>query len=206
MSAADLLARRPAARHRARAAEGSRVLDLGCGDGSLIAHLRDERGCDVRGIELAPAEIAAAHRAGPLGGRRPTSTRVSRATPTARSTSSSSRRRCRSCASPRFVLREMLRVGHARRSSRSRTSATGGARLSRVQGPDAGLESIPFSWYDTPNIHHTTLKDFRDFCSRLGLVIEREVPLRTSSFGSAKRVSVLPNLFADTALLVVRRA
>ena len=40
--------------------EGSRVLDLGCGDGSLIAHLRDERGCDVRGIELAPEEIAAA--------------------------------------------------------------------------------------------------------------------------------------------------
>ena len=40
--------------------KGSRVLDLGCGDGSLIAHLRDERGCDVRGIELAPEEIAAA--------------------------------------------------------------------------------------------------------------------------------------------------
>jgi len=40
--------------------EGSRVLDLGCGDGSLMAHLRDERGCEVRGIELAPEEIAAA--------------------------------------------------------------------------------------------------------------------------------------------------
>ena len=40
--------------------EGSRVLDLGCGDGSLIAHLRDERGCDVRGIELAPEQIASA--------------------------------------------------------------------------------------------------------------------------------------------------
>ena len=41
-------------------APGSRVLDLGCGDGSLIAHLRDERGCYVRGIEVLPEEIAAA--------------------------------------------------------------------------------------------------------------------------------------------------
>ncbi|TLM83541.1 MAG: methyltransferase domain-containing protein, partial [Actinobacteria bacterium] len=39
---------------------GSRVLDLGCSDGSLMAHLRDERGCTVRGIELDHADLAAA--------------------------------------------------------------------------------------------------------------------------------------------------
>ena len=38
-------------------------------------------------------------------------------------------------------------------------------------------ESIPFSWYDTPNIHHTTLKDFRDFVAANGGEIEREIPL-----------------------------
>jgi len=40
--------------------KGSRVLDLGCGDGSLLAHLRDERGCSVRGVEVEHADIAAA--------------------------------------------------------------------------------------------------------------------------------------------------
>jgi hypothetical protein len=67
--------------------------------------------------------------------------------------------------------------------------------------------SIPYSWYDTPNIHHTTLKDFRDFVAANGGVIEREVPLHLGGWSREAHVQrVLPNLLADTALAVVRKA
>ena len=65
-------------------------------------------------------------------------------------------------------------------------------------------ESIPFSWYDTPNIHHTTLKDFREFVAANGGEIEREIPLIAGEWRrEVREVRVLPNLFADTAVAVV---
>jgi hypothetical protein len=67
-------------------------------------------------------------------------------------------------------------------------------------------ESIPFSWYDTPNIHHTTLKDFRDFVAANGGVIEQEIPLIAGEWRqTVRRVSFAPNLLADTAVAVVRK-
>ena len=66
-------------------------------------------------------------------------------------------------------------------------------------------ESIPFSWYDTPNIHHTTLKDFRDFVAANGGEIERELPLVAGEWrAEIRRVNTLPNLLADTVVAVVR--
>jgi hypothetical protein len=66
--------------------------------------------------------------------------------------------------------------------------------------------SIPYSWYDTPNIHHTTLKDFRDFVDANGGEIEHEIPLLTQNWHrpEVRRVGFIPNLFADTAVAVVR--
>ena len=186
--------------------EGSRVLDLGCGDGSLMAHLRDERGCDVRGIELAPEEIAAAIDAGSLGGTgRPRRRAVgypdsafdvvvlSQTLQVIRRPDARAPRDAARWSYEYRVVPELRRTGASAAFLRSRAGC-----LCR--------ESIPYSWYDTPNIHHTTLKDFRDLCQRLGLEIVREVPLSTDDFGHAKPVTLLPNLFSDTSLAVLKRA
>jgi hypothetical protein len=62
-------------------------------------------------------------------------------------------------------MREMLRVG-ARASSRSRTSATG-ATASTSSGHMPVSRTLPHNWYDTPNIHLCTVKDFEDLCVKL---------------------------------------
>ena len=183
---------------------GSRVLDLGCGDGSLIAHLRDERGCDVRGLELAPEEIAAALSRGlsviqadldaGLAGYPDGAFDVVVLSQT-----------IQVMRNPALVVREMLRVG-------SRGIITfpnfgywkvRGYLMFRGRMPVS--ESIPFSWYDTPNIHHTTLKDFREFVDANGGEIESEIPLEAGEWRQrVRRVHVWPNLFADTMVAVVR--
>lgn len=183
----------------------SRVLDLGCGDGSLMAHLRDERGCTVRGIELNHADIASAIERGlsvveadldeGLAGYRDASFDIVVLSQT-----------LQVVRKPAFVLREMLRVGSSAIVSFPNFGHWKVRGYLALKGRMPVSSSIPFSWYDTPNIHHTTLKDFRDFVAANGGVIEQEVPLLTEAWHrrEVRRVSVLPNLFADTAVAVVR--
>jgi methionine biosynthesis protein MetW len=185
--------------------EGSRVLDLGCGDGSLMAHLRDERGCDVRGIELAPSEIAAALGRG-LSVIQGDLDAGLKGYPDDSFDAVVLSQTIQVMRNPALVLREMLRVG-------SRCIITfpnfGHWRVRgqlAFKGRMPVSESIPFSWYDTPNIHHTTITDFREFVSANGGEIEREIPLIAGEWRQEIReVHFWPNLFADTAVAVVRR-
>jgi methionine biosynthesis protein MetW len=184
--------------------EGSRVLDLGCGDGSLMAHLRDERGCDVRGIELAPEEIAAALGRGlsvvqadidaGLAGYLDGAFDVVVLSQTIQVT-----------RHPALVLREMLRVGERGIVTFPNFGYWRVRGYLAFRGRMPMSESIPFSWYDTPNIHHTTLKDFREFVSANGGEIEREIPLVAGEWREhVREARWWPNLLADTAVAVVR--
>lgn len=183
---------------------GSRVLDLGCGDGSLMTHLRDGRGCSVRGVEVDHADIAAAIAQGlsvvendldeGLGGYRDGTFDVVILSQT-----------LQVVKRPAFVLREMLRVGGKGIVSFPNFGywRIRGYLASRGRMPVS--RSIPYSWYDTPNIHHTTLKDFRDFVSANDGRIETEIPLLTGNWHrrEVRRVEFAPNLFADTVVAVV---
>lgn len=185
---------------------GSRILDLGCGDGSLMAHLRDERDCTVRGAELDSDDIAIALGRGlsvvqsdldeGLAGYRDASFDVVVLSQT-----------LQVVHRPALVLREMLRVGGRAIVSFPNFGHWRVRGYLALRGRMPMSPSIPYTWYETPNIHHTTIKDFRDFVQANGGEIEREIALRAQrpNGGRIKRSSVWPNLLADTAVAVVRR-
>jgi len=186
--------------------EGSRVLDLGCGDGSLMAHLRDEKSCTVRGVDLNPEDIATALGRGlsvvqadldeGLTGYAEDSFDFVVLSQT-----------LQVVRRPAFVLREMLRVGQRGIVTFPNFGHWRVRGYLAFRGRMPVSRSIPFTWYDTPNIHHTTISDFRDFVIANGGAIEREVPLVTREWaGSVRPVRVWPNLLADTAVALVRRA
>ncbi|PKN47557.1 MAG: methionine biosynthesis protein MetW [Deltaproteobacteria bacterium HGW-Deltaproteobacteria-17] len=153
---------------------GERVLDLGCGDGSLLARLIEERGVHGYGIELDDASVLAAIGRGInviqgdleqvlAGFDEATFNHVvlSRTLQTVRHTER--------------VLTEMLRVGREAVVSFP-NFAYWKNRLAIMNGRMPVSEDLPYEWFDTPNLRFFTMLDFEALCARMRLVIrERQV-------------------------------
>jgi len=183
--------------------EGARVLDLGCGDGALLERLREERGAIVRGVEIDLDDIA---------------TCVERDVPVFQSDLDEGladipdgrfdvvilSQTLQVVRRPRLVLSEMLRVGTRGVVSFPNFGHWRIRMHLALHGRMPVSEAIPYSWYDTPNIHHTTIADFRDFAADCGAVVEREIAFVGRDDGKMRLVRTLPNLLADEAVFVLR--
>lgn len=185
---------------------GSRVLDLGCEHGELLAYLRDERGCSVRGVELTSEGVAASIACG-LSVVQDDLDRGLTGFPDGSFDVVILSQTLQIVRNPALVLREMLRVGTRAVLSfpnfghwrvRGHLAFRGRMPVSR---------SIPYNWHDTPNIHHTTLKDFREFVTANGGVVLRELPVASNATTeSVHAVRFAPNLRAELAVVVVTAA
>jgi methionine biosynthesis protein MetW len=177
---------------------GSRVLDLGCGDGSLLAYLQRERGATGYGIEIDDAGVLACVRQGVnvlqsdlesgLAGFDDASfdcVILSQTLQAMRHTEG--------------IVKEMLRVGR----DAIVTFPNFGHwthRLQIARGRMPVSKSLPYQWYDTPNIHLCTVTDFDHFLGERGCVVENRVVVT-----GGRVVSLLPNLRGELAIYRFRR-
>ncbi|SPE31480.1 Methionine biosynthesis protein MetW [Burkholderiales bacterium] len=171
----------------------SRILDLGCGDGALLAHLRDTHNSAGYGIEIADALVleCVRRRVNVIQADLESGLRMFADAMFDTVVLSQTLQAMRNVES---ILREMVRVGRRGVVSFPNFGHWRHA-VSLLAGHMPVTPEIPYQWYDTPNIHLCTPKDFELLAARLGLRITDRALL-----AGGQPVAVLRNLRASVAV------
>jgi len=183
---------------------GSRVLDVGCGDGALLEHLIRTKAVDGRGIELSQQNVNACVARGLSVMQGDADTDLNDY-PTAAFDVAILSQTIQATFAPRDVLNQLLRIG--RRTVISLPNfGHWKVRLSLlVNGRMPRTKALEFQWYDTPNIHLCTIADFVGLAQETGAMIERALAL--SERGQTREMHAVawgPNLFADGAIFLLK--
>lgn len=179
--------------------QGASVLDLGCGDGSLLRYLKDMRKARGYGVEINDANIVACIRNGVnaiqgnlesgLSGFETSAFDYVILSQTLQATRHTE-----------ALMKEILRVGQEGIVSFPNFGYWKN-RLNILRGYMPVSEELPYQWYDTPNVHLCTLHDFETFCAGHQVrILERRVMTGNNE------VSVLPNLLGGMAVYRFKRA
>jgi len=184
---------------------GSRVLDVGCAEGELLSLLQETRGVDGRGIELSQSGVNAA---------------VGRGLAVIQGDADSDldnypddafdyvvlSQTLQATRNPRFVLENMLRIGHRAIVSFPNFGHWRIRLQILLRGRMPLTKNLPYEWYDTPNIHFCTIRDFVELARSVDAVIERAEALSLS--GRPVQVQApwwFWNLFGEQAVFLLRR-
>ncbi len=184
---------------------GARVLDIGCGDGTLLRLLAEKRGVDGRGIELSQAGVNSCVAQGLSVIQGDADTDLVHYPDLAFDFAILSQT-LQATYSPRHVLEQLLRIGKRAVVSfpnfghwRVRAQLLFGGQMPQT-------DNLPDRWYDTPNIHLCTINDFLGLCKDVGARVERAVAL--NAYGRKLGVSMpafAQNLFGEQAVFLLSR-
>jgi methionine biosynthesis protein MetW len=183
---------------------GSRVLDIGCGDGTLLRILADKHGVDGRGIELSQAGVNSCVAQGLAVIQGDADDDLAYYPDLAFDYAILSQT-IQATYSPRLVLEQLLRIGKRVVVSfpnfghwRVRTQMMFGGHMPRT-------DNLPERWYDTPNIHLCTIKDFLNLCDDVGAKVERAIALNAYGTKLVAMPLFAQNLFGEQAVFLLSR-
>ncbi|MEC5292225.1 methionine biosynthesis protein MetW [Aurantimonas sp. C2-6-R+9] len=184
---------------------GSRVLDVGCGDGALLSLLEARRQVDGRGVELSQAGVNECVARG-LSVIQGDADRDLIHYPDAAFDFVILSQTIQATRNPKTVLTELLRIGE-RAIVSFPNFGHWSIRLSLgLRGRMPVTRNLTHSWYDTPNIHFCTIRDFVALADEIGAEVELAMAINaTGQKMGMKMPWAFWNLFGQQAVFVLRR-
>ncbi len=184
--------------------QGVKVLDLGCGNGNLLAKLIEEKQVQGLGIEINQDSAISAMEKGlsviqgdideGLKGFRDKEYDWVILNQTLQSTEK-----------PDYVIEEMLRVGKKAVVSFPNFAYWKVRFNLFFNGHMPKSKSLPFEWYDTPNIHLLTINDFYEFCNKRDIKILQSVFITNANVKRNSLMRLLASFFAEEVIFVISR-
>ncbi|MEO0392666.1 MAG: methionine biosynthesis protein MetW [Pseudomonadota bacterium] len=187
----------------------SKVLDIGCGDGALLAYLRDQRQVAGRGIEIDQGLVREALERG-LTAIQGDAERDLDHYPNHSFDYAILSQTLQAMNRPRAMLEQMLRVAERAIISFQNFGHWRVRAALGLSGRMPMTDALPDSWYDTPNIHFFTTNDFVDLCDEMDLEVEAAKVILDRHLGGGrvsdyKRLSRWHNLLGEQAVFLVKR-
>lgn len=182
--------------------EGSRVLDLGCGDGEFLQQLTTSRGITGTGLEHDPDNIIAAASRGINVIHQDMDKGLDNFADNSFDTVVMAHA-LQVLNHPHRVLADMVRIGREAIVTFPNFGHWRCRTYLGFRGRMPVSKMLPYSWYDTPNIHFCTVKDFEALCKTLDIQItDHDI---VAGEGEALLARVAPNLFGVTAIYRIRQ-
>lgn len=183
---------------------GSKVLDVGCGEGDLLELLRKENKADARGMEINQQKVSSAVARG-LSVIQGDADIDLRFYPEKSFDYAILTQTLQATKNPRDIIEQMLRIADRAIVSFPNFGHIRNRLYLLTKGRMPVTKTLSYEWYETPNIHFCTIRDFVVLCKEMGVSIENKIFL--DNRGNAKNFFFnqicLTNLFADEAIFVI---
>jgi methionine biosynthesis protein MetW len=184
---------------------GARVLDIGCGDGTLLEHLVFVKQVTGRGIELSQEGVNACVSRGLSVIQGDADTDLTDY-PAGAFDYAILSQTLQATHDPRHVLEQLVRIGRRAVVSFPNFGHWRSRLYLLCRGRMPVTDALPVSWYETPNIHFCTIRDFSALCAEVGVTVERSLSLDVDGRAAPQQSLRLANLLGQSGLFLLRKA
>ena len=185
--------------------KNTRVLDVGCGDGTLMEYLKNSRKIDIRGIEISKNNVQKCLSKG-LTVIEGDAEKDLLQFPDSSFDFVILSQTLQAFLTPEIVIKELLRVGKKAVVTIPNFGFWKVRLHLLLKGTMPITKNLPEEWYNTPNLHMCTLKDFYNFCENRNIKLDQSIALKNEKISTINKLNLnIKNLSAELGIFLIER-